>query len=138
MAFLPFVILLVMGVVYSISLMDKDYKRALTTRGPLSDMETSPARPVAVGYLKFFQEYISPTDGPRCALYPTCSEYSLHAIRRHGLLLGAVMTFDRLLHEPDEKRMKKAEFIKGAYRVRDAVAENELPTAGKRRRRMSP
>jgi hypothetical protein len=121
LGFLPFIILLLMASIYSISVMDGKYERA-----HLNDLETSPTRPLAIGFLKFFQEYISPTDDSRCALYPTCAEYSLQAIKKHGLPRGVVMTFDRLLHEPDEKRIRPAEFIKGAYRVRDPLSENEL------------
>jgi hypothetical protein len=115
-----------MAVIYSISIMEEGRREVSAGQSSLSSMDTSPVMPLTLGFLKFFQEYLSPTDGPRCALYPTCSEYSQHAVRKYGLLRGTVMTFDRILHEPDERRLKPAELIKGAYRVRDPLSENEL------------
>ncbi len=115
-----------MAVAYSISFMNDGYKEGLYSPSAREHLETSPTLPLAVGFLKFFQDYVSPVDGARCALYPTCSEYGVQALKKHGLLRGAVMTFDRLLHEPDEKRMRQAEWIKGAYRVRDPLSSNEL------------
>ena len=47
----------------------------------------------------FYQHRISPLDGPRCPLYPTCSAYSRECLRRHGFLMGLLMTVDRLLQE---------------------------------------
>lgn len=126
-AFTPFIILLSLAVIYSISAMDAGYRQI--SDGPLlgeQEIETSPILPAAMGFIKFFQEYVSPGDGPRCALYPTCSEYGLQALKKHGLMRGLVMTFDRLLHEPDERRMKQALFIRGSYRVPDPLSENEL------------
>lgn len=115
-----------MAVAYSISSMGQEHRKSLRRPSALSHLETSPTLPLAMGFLRFFQNYISPADGARCALYPTCSEYSLQALKKHGLLRGAVLTFDRLLHEPDERRMRRPEWIKGAYRVRDPLSSNEL------------
>ena len=50
-----------------------------------------------LGAIRFFQEYISPTDGARCQFSPTCSAYGHQAIHRHGPWLGVLMTADRLL-----------------------------------------
>jgi len=56
--------------------------------------------------IRFFQNFISPVDGPRCPMYPTCSSYAIQALDRHGPLLGSFFTVDRLLHEtePDSRR----------------------------------
>ncbi|WP_321372307.1 membrane protein insertion efficiency factor YidD [uncultured Desulfuromusa sp.] len=51
--------------------------------------------------VQLFQKYISPVDGQRCAMYPTCSAYALQALRKHGPLIGVFMTVDRLYHEGD-------------------------------------
>jgi putative membrane protein insertion efficiency factor len=51
--------------------------------------------------VRLFQKYISPVDGQRCAMYPTCSSYSLQALRKHGPLIGVFLTVDRLYHEGD-------------------------------------
>jgi putative membrane protein insertion efficiency factor len=54
--------------------------------------------------VKFFQNFISPVDGDRCAMYPTCSAYSRQAIKKYGAIKGFVMTADRVIHEGDEQR----------------------------------
>jgi len=48
-------------------------------------------------FIRFFQEYISPTDGARCQFAPTCSAFGHRAINEHGPLLGILMTADRLM-----------------------------------------
>jgi putative membrane protein insertion efficiency factor len=63
-----------------------------------------PATAFLVGGVRFFQKYISPVDGPRCSMTPTCSHYSLQAIRKHGPFLGFMMTADRIVHEYEEQK----------------------------------
>ena len=75
--------------------------------------------------VKIFQDYISPIDGDRCPMYPTCSAYSIQAIRKHGFFIGFVMTGDRLIHESNETdivpRVKK-----GTWRYYDPVSNNDF------------
>ena len=47
--------------------------------------------------LNIYQKFISPIDGARCRMYPSCSSYSKQAFVKHGFLKGWVMTCDRLL-----------------------------------------
>lgn len=54
------------------------------------------------GLLGFYRTVVSPVDGDRCDMAPTCSLYSRQALAEHGVLLGIVLTADRLLHEADE------------------------------------
>ena len=86
----------------------------------------SPGQKAAQGVLRFFQEYISPVDGDRCPCYPTCSQYSVEAIRRHGVWIGLVMTFDRLIHESSEIRQAPLVKVYGAYRYYDPVENNDF------------
>lgn len=51
------------------------------------------------GMIRFFQNYISPIDGPRSSFYPTSSQYALDAIRMHGVFKGIAMGCDRLMRE---------------------------------------
>ena len=76
--------------------------------------------------IRIFQKYISPVDGDRCPCYPTCSQYSVDAIRKHGVLVGTVMTFDRLIHESDEIRRVPAIKVFGSYRYYDPVENNDF------------
>lgn len=34
--------------------------------------------------VRFYQKFISPLKGPTCRFYPTCSQYSIEAIRKYG------------------------------------------------------
>ncbi|MFC4160412.1 membrane protein insertion efficiency factor YidD [Chitinimonas lacunae] len=40
---------------------------------------------------------LSPLIGPRCRFTPSCSEYAITALRRHGALRGGWLTIRRLL-----------------------------------------
>ncbi len=44
-----------------------------------------------------YQMFISPLFGARCRFYPTCSEYSIEAMQRHGAGIGVVLSVRRLL-----------------------------------------
>ena len=50
----------------------------------------------------FFQDYISPIDGPRSNFYPTSSQYALEAIERYGVFTGIALGCDRLMRENRE------------------------------------
>ena len=125
-AYIPLLAVLCIAVVFSISEMRKDYLLISAGGSDKSEISAFPVRPVVLGGIDFFRHYISPVDGARCSLYPTCSEYSAQAIEKRGLLMGVVMTFGRLMHEFDEKRIKQPQFIKGSWRVPDPLHENYL------------
>ena len=46
--------------------------------------------------VRFYQKFISPLKGPTCRFYPTCSQYSIEAIRKYGALKGIDLTIRRL------------------------------------------
>jgi len=50
-----------------------------------------------IGCVRFYQWTISPWLGPRCRFDPTCSEYTVAAIRRFGPLRGSWLGFRRIL-----------------------------------------
>lgn len=45
----------------------------------------------------FYQRYISPLTPPACRFTPTCSQYALEAIQKHGPLKGLYLAVRRLL-----------------------------------------
>ncbi|MBN1765516.1 MAG: membrane protein insertion efficiency factor YidD [Sedimentisphaerales bacterium] len=47
--------------------------------------------------VRFYQIAISPYLPAACRYVPTCSEYTLEALKRYGLIRGSVMGFKRLL-----------------------------------------
>jgi len=76
--------------------------------------------------IRFHQKFISPIDGDRCSLYPTCSQYGILAIRKHGAIIGSVMTFDRLMHEGDEGGVSPAITVGNRLRINDPVENNDF------------
>jgi uncharacterized protein len=50
-----------------------------------------------VSPIAFYQKFISPADGNRCQMSPSCSAYSKEAFQTHGFFLGWIMTCDRLM-----------------------------------------
>jgi putative membrane protein insertion efficiency factor len=46
--------------------------------------------------IRFYQLTVSPLLGPRCRFHPTCSDYGLEAIERHGVARGAWLTCRRV------------------------------------------
>nr|WP_318685857.1 membrane protein insertion efficiency factor YidD [uncultured Acetatifactor sp.] len=47
--------------------------------------------------IRFYQKYISPMKGTKCPYVPTCSQYGLEAIQRHGALKGSLLAAWRIL-----------------------------------------
>jgi uncharacterized protein len=47
--------------------------------------------------LRGYRALISPLYGPTCRFYPSCSEYALIAVERHGVLRGGRLAAWRLL-----------------------------------------
>lgn len=47
--------------------------------------------------IRFFQEAVSPQDGPNCRFHPVCSAYGRQAVVKHGAFWGAVLAGERLL-----------------------------------------
>ena len=52
---------------------------------------------ILIALLRGYQKFISPYFAPRCKYYPTCSQYSIDAIKQYGSLRGVVMTAWRLI-----------------------------------------
>lgn len=46
--------------------------------------------------VRFYQMFISPADGAGCTYYPTCSGYSIQALKKHGPVTGFFMTAERV------------------------------------------
>ncbi len=76
--------------------------------------------------VRAFQKYISPVDGPRCPMYPTCSAYSLQALHKHGPLLGVFLTVDRLYREADPHERQQPIAKWGYIRFYDPLKENDF------------
>ena len=57
----------------------------------------SALRRIAVAPVRLYQRAISPALPSRCKYHPTCSQYTVDAFRRYGILRGAVLAAWRLL-----------------------------------------
>ena len=83
--------------------------------------------PRAGGVLYFYQKHLSPVDGDRCSMYPTCSGYAAEAFKKHGVPVGWIMTCDRLLRcGRDEVKRSPVLTVKGRTRCYDPVAANDF------------
>ncbi len=47
--------------------------------------------------VKGYKQFVSPLLPPSCRFYPTCSEYMISAIEKHGPLKGLFLGLKRLL-----------------------------------------
>ena len=52
---------------------------------------------VIILMIKGYRLFISPLKPPTCRFVPTCSEYALQAIEKHGILRGGRMAVGRIL-----------------------------------------
>ncbi|WP_056978192.1 membrane protein insertion efficiency factor YidD [Lentilactobacillus senioris] len=62
---------------------------------------------IMIGMVHDYQRYISPLFPPSCRYYPTCSNYMIQAIQKHGAIKGVLMGSARIL--------RCHPFVKGGY-----------------------
>ena len=75
--------------------------------------------------IKIYRDYISSADGDRCPMYPTCSQYCIEAIKKHGPVMGWIMCSDRLMRcGRDETKLSAPVWINGEKHTYDPVSNN--------------
>ena len=47
--------------------------------------------------IRNYQKYLSPLKTTRCPYYPTCSNYALEAVQKHGAVKGGLLAGWRLV-----------------------------------------
>ena len=52
---------------------------------------------IVVAMLALYKRWLSPALKPACRFVPTCSEYAMEAVERHGVLDGTLLATWRLL-----------------------------------------
>jgi len=62
---------------------------------------------IMIGMILVYRKVIAPWLPPVCRFTPTCSEYGLEAVRRHGAIKGALLIVWRL--------MRCQPFCRGGY-----------------------
>lgn len=50
-----------------------------------------------IACIRFYQIYLSPLKTTRCPYVPTCSQYALEAIEKHGVIKGSLLAAWRIL-----------------------------------------
>ena len=55
-------------------------------------------KPLLLALIRFYQYAISPLLGRRCRFFPSCSEYAVEALDKHGARKGSLLAFKRLSH----------------------------------------
>ncbi len=81
---------------------------------------------IGVWLASFFSKHISAVDGDRCPSEPTCSSYSVQAFKKHGLVIGWLMTVDRLIHEGDEWTVSPVKNRNGKGKIIDPIENNDF------------
>ncbi|MFD1671257.1 membrane protein insertion efficiency factor YidD [Agrilactobacillus yilanensis] len=52
---------------------------------------------IMIYLVRFYQRFISPLFPPSCRYYPTCSNYMLSALKKHGFIKGFIMGIARII-----------------------------------------
>lgn len=52
---------------------------------------------ILITLIQFYRKYISPIKRTKCPYYPSCSEYGLLAIEKHGVIKGSFLAAYRIL-----------------------------------------
>jgi uncharacterized protein len=52
---------------------------------------------IFIVFIRAYQLVISPIFGTCCRFYPSCSNYAIEAIARHGVLKGLFLSLKRIL-----------------------------------------
>jgi len=83
-----------------------------------------PAKP-GEWLIRLYRAQIGPALGRRCSLDPSCSEYALRALRKHGVL-GMALIGDRTVREPSVIRGRRQPVrIGGRWRYRDLLSDHD-------------
>ena len=70
---------------------------------------------ILIIFIKIYRYLISPLINPSCRYLPTCSEYSIEALKTYGLVKGLLLSFKRIISchpwgnggfDPVKKEMK--------------------------------
>jgi len=51
---------------------------------------------ILIGFIKLYQITLSPFLGDSCRFYPSCSNYGIEAIKKHGAFKGFYLTIKRI------------------------------------------
>ena len=52
---------------------------------------------VLIAFIRLYQRYLSPMKGTKCPYIPSCSQYGVEALQKHGVIKGLLLTAWRIL-----------------------------------------
>ncbi|PLX16862.1 MAG: membrane protein insertion efficiency factor YidD [Candidatus Muiribacterium halophilum] len=52
---------------------------------------------IYIFFIRSYKKLLSPYLGQNCRFYPTCSDYSIQAVRKKGLIVGLILSIYRIL-----------------------------------------
>ncbi|OVE75207.1 hypothetical protein BVX97_05185 [bacterium E08(2017)] len=90
------------------------------------ELKGSYAADVSFGLLHFYQNYLGVVIRSKCAMLPSCSNYSIEAIEKHGAVVGCILTCDRLIHEGDELELGEMIWTGEKWKILDEVENNDF------------
>ncbi len=64
---------------------------------PSEGKSKGPIKLLIIKLLEFYRRLISPLKPPTCRYYPTCSEYAILSLKKHGLVPGLIKSVWRVL-----------------------------------------
>ena len=50
-----------------------------------------------IKFIKIYKYLVSPMIGPSCRYLPTCSDYSIEALKTYGFIKGLLLSFKRIM-----------------------------------------
>jgi putative membrane protein insertion efficiency factor len=93
--------------------------------GPAAGKDVQPQKNSSI--IQFYQDHISGADGSRCPMYPSCSEYAARAVKKHGSVMGWIMTCDRILRcGRSEINLAPKIWLNGEKKTHDPVSANDF------------
>jgi hypothetical protein len=125
MKYIKFIILIILSFFFCAPAVAEEIQNKNDT-SQKTDEDKSKGNP-GVAIVSLFRDYISPVDSDRCPSYPTCSSYSIKAFKKHGFIMGWLMTVDRLIHEgKDETKISPIIFVNGEKKIYDPLENNDF------------
>ncbi len=52
---------------------------------------------ILIALIRIYKKYVSPYKGTKCPYFPSCSDYGIEAVDRHGVFKGLLLIFWRVL-----------------------------------------
>lgn len=66
-------------------------------RSIVNTLMWNPLKYLLTGVIKFYQRCISPLTPASCRYTPTCSQYALEAVQKHGVAKGVWLAIKRIM-----------------------------------------